>query len=100
MSLIFKYNLGACPGLKRLEMPRGAKVLWLATQGGFACVWAQVDSRRGLVERFFLLVETGEDFRLATNARFAGTALLMDGYVLHVFEILEATEEKVYAGKT
>jgi len=87
MSRIWKYEL-AITDEQTLEMPRGAKVLSVANQGGKLCLWAEVDQSERIVVRHFLIVGTGhqitEDFELR---KFVGSVLI-DPFVWHVFEVL------------
>lgn len=87
MSRIWKYELEITDE-QTVEMPRGAKVLSVANQGGKLCLWAEVDPSERIVVRHFLVIGTGhqitEDFDLR---KFVGT-VLMEPFVWHVFEAL------------
>ncbi len=73
-----------------IEMPKGAQVISLATQGEASLVmWAIVEKSRDLEERHFLLCGTGRlMMKHPSMLEFVGTTMLHNGYMtFHVFEV-------------
>lgn len=71
-----------------LEMPEGARILSLQTQGQVPCLWALVDTDTPLEKRYFRLLGTGHpvDFSVPRHV-FHGTFQLFGGsLVFHLFE--------------
>lgn len=84
---IWKYEL-AVTDEQTVEMPRGAKVLSVANQGGNLCLWAEVDPHERVTVRTFLVVGTGHKITLDADLReFIGTVLICP-LVWHVFEAM------------
>jgi hypothetical protein len=81
-----------------LRMPKGAKVLSVGVQERFLngqpvpaweeiVMWAEVNPDAELTKRFFLAVNTGDEYADEPN-RFIGTVTTRGGIVWHVFELL------------
>lgn len=85
---IFKYPVPIQDHIE-IEMPRTAKLLHFAEQGGKLFLWAMVpvdDSE--MVKRKLRLVGTGHTLE-EYPAAYVGTALLEDGrLVLHLFDFM------------
>lgn len=72
-----------------IEMPTGARVLSVGEQHGQLCLWAMVEPHKGLDEsRVFAIFGTGEAFP-TFEGHFIGTTQMLDGAVLHLFEVTE-----------
>lgn len=87
MNTIWKYVLE--PQIT-LDMPAGATILSVGTQGDDICLWARVDTDAPTEQRRFLVACMGmplaESF---TGARFIGTVQMVQAsvnLVMHVFE--------------
>lgn len=74
-----------------LEMPRGAKPLYVATQFGVPCIWALVRPEEPLVNRRFRIAGTGHPIEAHEAISYVGTFMLSGGHlVFHVFDLGEA----------
>jgi hypothetical protein len=79
--VVWKFPLGEV-----VEMPEGAEILRLGTQGGQPYIWALVDSTAFMRDRRFVVVGTGMPVPDARGS-YIGTVLLHDdSFVLHVWE--------------
>ena len=69
-----------------VEIPDGAKILHIAQQREYLCMWALVDPEQPKVKRTFIVYGTGHDMP-DDPGEFVGTALMDGGsLVFHVFE--------------
>lgn len=83
MDTIYKYEL-VIDDVQHIPLPSGAKCLHVAMQNGHLCLWAQVNTTRELVNRFFRIYGTGHPMQDPAS-RYIGT--VQDGpLVWHVFE--------------
>ena len=57
--IIYKYSLSEITDIHELELPRGAKPLKLAIQGGIPCLWVLVDPEEPLIKRRVFVAPTG-----------------------------------------
>lgn len=87
MAQIWKFPIGpSAPDLPcAVRMPRAAEILSTSFQGGALCIWAKVEPDAEKVERRFLVIGTGWEFR--QDGRFIGTAFHPTGLVFHVFDV-------------
>lgn len=87
MSAIWKYTLNDVD--QSVIMPKGAKVLEVATQGGNPTLWALVDPNADLVKRQFAVVGTGHPADGLDVDAYLGTChnVANLGLVMHVFEV-------------
>jgi hypothetical protein len=90
---IYKYPLPSDP-LSAINMPMGAKVLCVKTQGGQdICLWAIVDTDAAYEFRRFCVIGTGKSIPRSdgTTLKYIDTVLLFGGkLVYHVFEVVSA----------
>lgn len=89
--MIYKYTLDVTQPVNRVQMPKGAKILHVASVNDQVCVWARVIPTAPLVDRSLSMVDTGEPL-LADHktSRYIGTAVLVSGQlVVHVFDLGE-----------
>lgn len=71
-----------------VEMPRGAKVLSVAVQGGAPFMWAFVDPALPRERRLFKCAGTGHSVSGTAGSAFVGTFLLESlGLVFHLFDL-------------
>lgn len=72
-------------------MPRGARLLSVAIQGGEPCLWAMVDPSQPRVARRIGVQLTGAEIgQRSLSLPFIGTLLLENGlFVTHVFDLGE-----------
>lgn len=84
---IFKYQFQV-KGTVRIEMPKGASVLTVQTQGEAPCVWAIVDPEAEAEIRTFRLFGTGPPLDIdISRSRYIGTFQLAGGrFIGHLFE--------------
>lgn len=83
---IYKYPLTLDGFSEEIEMPLGARILTLQTQGDIPTLWAIVDPRELMETRLFGAIGTGHP--VPANGSYVGT--WQDGpYVWHLFEITE-----------
>jgi hypothetical protein len=69
-----------------LQMPIGAKVLHVGTQGNIASIWAEVDPTAELEKRWIYMFGTGHSLPALRAAKHLGTFMMHDGTVVyHVF---------------
>jgi hypothetical protein len=87
MKTIWKFPLAVGAEIA-LEMPGGATVLDVQTQGEIPCVWALVDSTAPLTKRHFCVMGTGHNCdTLPANAKHVGSFQLLGGaLVFHLFD--------------
>lgn len=72
-----------------LELPRGAELLHVHSQGDAMMLWALVDPAQPIEQRKFRLAGTGHDIS-DESVRYVGTGHLMGGApVFHLFEVLQ-----------
>lgn len=90
MKSIWKFEL-AKTDLQVFEMPVGAKILAVQSQGGNSpCIWALVDTDAVKEQRSFTTYGTGHPFNENYKQEYLGTYQLMNGsLVFHVFELLD-----------
>ncbi len=70
-----------------IEIPEGAELLSVATQGDQIFLWAKVSPSAEKVKRTFVGFGTGHDIPTNFNLDFVGTALFSNGaLVYHIFE--------------
>lgn len=84
--VISKYTLGI-RDFQQVLMPKGAKILSVANQDGYLCMWAMVKPDEPMEQRDIEIYGTGNAIPVCFgNAReFIGTAVI-DPFVWHVFE--------------
>lgn len=89
MRVVWKFPLELKPHNDVL-MPKGARVVHVASQHGVPCLWALCDPNAAKVHRRFGIVATGMAFD-EREARYVGTFMLQGGeFVGHVVEPPEA----------
>ena len=79
---IFKYPFEIDIVVK-VDMPKGASVIFLDMQGRTPCIWAKVDPRNPTEERQYYVLGTGWDVPKDAGGHVGS---LQDGFVYHVFE--------------
>ena len=87
---VWKYPVAARDNFE-IEMPKGAKILYVATQAESAWMWALCDTEETVVEvRRFRLAGTGHPLRygfVGQQPTYIGSFQLLDGaLVFHLFE--------------
>lgn len=85
---IWKYSLRQQP-VQSIQMPEGAKVLCVQTQGNQPNLWALVDEKKDpTVTRKFAVHGTGNPMADGDPGTYVGTFQLYGGdLVFHVFEV-------------
>jgi hypothetical protein len=82
---IFKYPLKV-EDIQMVEMPEGAAVLTIQTQGEIPCLWAKVDPSAPIIKRCFITYGTGHPVNDGPADHYVGTYQLRGGkLVFHVF---------------
>lgn len=81
--MIWKYQLSITDDVQMIEMPAGAKIVYVDAQFGAPCLWAIVDARRGKEERRFVIHGTGHT--VTALGPYVGTVLIQQ-FVWHIFE--------------
>lgn len=85
---IWKYHL-VRKGAIDIQIPKGARVLTIQTQGDLPCLWILVNPSNELETRTFEVMHTGEIFNL-DGLHYIGTyQLFSESEVCHLFEIME-----------
>jgi len=86
MATIWKFTLPMRDEFT-IEMPRGARLLCVQTQGNQPCVWALVNEEAEMETRRFAMRGTGHDASgLTAEADYVGTFQLHGGtLVFHLF---------------
>lgn len=83
MTKIFKYDV---PIDGFVELPKGAKVLYVGNQEDQIKMWVAVDPEEDeMFPRRFITVGTGHEFDFHYNVIFKGTVMI-GPFVWHVFE--------------
>jgi hypothetical protein len=81
---IWKYKL-AIIGEQKITMPDNAVSLSVQAQDGDVCLWAMVDEEAPLVERTFVIYETGQPISPVRYDNFLATVQI-GSFVWHVFQ--------------
>jgi len=81
---IFKYLL-PIQDCVELDLPYTSRVLSVGNQRGELCLWATMPEHVCTCKRFILIVGTGMDAPIPSEARFVGTVQI-EPFVWHVFE--------------
>ncbi len=85
MKTIYKYRL-SIEEEQTIEMPEGAEVLTVQTQGGVPCVWAKLDHEKPLKVYKFVLIGTGHCIEDGFEGKYIGTFQKQGGtLVFHLF---------------
>lgn len=88
MMAIWKFPLKA-QDVQSIEMPAGATILTVQTQGGQPCLWAKVDAAKPKTKRVFETFGTGHPIPETHERAYLGTYQLVGGaLVFHVYEVL------------
>lgn len=89
--VIYKYPLEVTDR-QDVEMPQGAKILSVQTQGEVVCLWALVDKQREIVRRKIRILGTGHEHEESYTSGYIGTTQQANGaLVWHVFDEGEMT---------
>lgn len=94
MKVIWKFYL--VPGCSN-QMPKGAVVTAVGPQGDDVCLWAMVDPRAPMEERWFSQYGTGQPIVESDNLKYVGSCQWernegnrpTEWAVMHVFEDLK-----------
>lgn len=70
-----------------IEMPDGAEILTVQSQGDVGCLWALVDPEMAVTPRYFEVFGTGQNVHTLSKRRYIGT-FQQPPFVWHVFERL------------
>lgn len=77
-----------------IDMPTGAKLLTVQTQGGEPCLWALVEDADPKVARKLAIRGTGHNADSLDGAAYVGTFQVMGGaLVFHLFDRGEAKHD-------
>jgi hypothetical protein len=88
LKIIYKYKLETA-SVQNIEMPEGAEILCVQTQGKTPCIWALVDPSVKLTKRTFEIFCTGNNIPDDVNRKYIGTYQLYGGeMVFHCFELI------------
>ena len=80
---IFKYQLHS----DIIMMPKGAKILTVMMQGDVFCLWAEVDQKAKLEERFIEKFGTGQEIPIDMGIDRSYIGTVQDGsFVWHFYE--------------
>ena len=85
---IWKYQLQTTDS-QEVKMPEGAKILCLQMQNSNPCIWALVDASAKIERRVFQTFGTGENISKLSELKYVDTYQLLNGLVLHVFELIK-----------
>lgn len=89
MKTIWKYPIPVT-GDFNLDLPAGAEILTVHTQGGYPKIWALVNPDIKTENRKFIIKPTGYSYFDSKNMQYIGTFFLDDELtVWHLFEILK-----------
>jgi hypothetical protein len=80
----------------RLIMPRGSRVIYVATQNDVPTLWAECERSAPSIVQFFFLVGTGRDIPPSAGAylgscqgaNLGGSPLTPENLVYHIYECL------------
>ncbi len=86
MITIFKYAIVGANN--KIELPKGAEVLSVASQNHKIFMWAKIDTEAKTEVRNFEVFGTGHEMTqdIGIDYTFIGTAHMISGLVFHVFE--------------
>lgn len=85
MQKIYKYPLKTAD-VQMVEMPKGATILCVQTQGETPCLWAEVNPKAEKICRAFVTYGTGHPLDDGTAKHYIGTYQLRGGaLVFHVY---------------
>jgi len=89
MKVIYKYDIWILKIEIIIQMPKGAKILSVKVQNNKPRMWVLADPDKPMVQRQFLLLETGQKFAPYVDLNHVGTFQLRDGdFVGHLFEVM------------
>lgn len=89
MRTVYKYPVSVSD-IFTLELPQGAEILTVQTQGGGVSLWALVDPDAPTEGVSFRLAGTGHPVREASELQYINTFQLSGGaLVFHLFKITE-----------
>lgn len=81
---IWKFSWPGAVSVTRFEMPKGAEVLYVASQNDIPCIWCKVDADSPSENRLFRLVGTGE---VCPDGQYVGSVQIQGGdFIFHIFE--------------
>lgn len=85
MKTIYKYPLNVTD-YQEIEMPEDSTILCVDTQHETPCIWAIVDTEKGMTKRKIYVYGTGHPMNSDIFA-YIGTFMINGGaFVFHVFE--------------
>lgn len=85
MRTVYKYSLSPALSNMPIEMPKGARVLYVAVQDGEPHVWAEVDTDASVERVSFVVYGTGHE--ITGWAEYVGSFMLHGGrFVFHVWK--------------
>jgi hypothetical protein len=86
MKKIFKYKIDFNPGMTvSLLMPINAKILTTGIQKNELFIWALIDEKEKLEDRYFQVYATGEEINNIEKQKYV-TSIIGDYLVWHLFE--------------
>ena len=88
MKQIFKYSVESL-GNFEVEMPTGAQILTVQTQGAEPVLWAEVNPENEMEVRKFRVIGTGKEIADDGERVYVGTFQMVGGGLIwHLFETL------------
>lgn len=87
---VWKFPIPHAPLIEH-QIPIGAEILYVGSQGAEGQMWVRVDPDNAMVQRTFALVGTGHDLPDHTKA-YVGS-FQTPPYVWHLFEIVKGSGE-------
>lgn len=94
MLTVYKYPL-PIDDIVTIEIPKGAKILFIAEQNGDPFIWALVDPNNEKEQRVFRFAGTGHKILTHHVGEFVGTFFASGGlFVWHIFETCESVSNR------
>lgn len=86
MRTVYKYTLASLDDVVSLDMPAGARVLYVAEQYGTICLWALVDTNAPTELRRFRIAGTGHPITMDAGPYIGSVMHRSGSLVFHVFD--------------
>lgn len=87
MSAVWKFELSGAGDVIEIQMPQGAKPLFVAEQHGAVCLWARVNPENQLESRRFRWAGTGHTLDDVHVGPHVGSWMQFSGMLVwHLFE--------------
>lgn len=89
MKTIWKITLKQDTHVTEIQLPEGCRALSVHNQFESLVMYLEVNTEKKLVDKKFMVIETGKEIINHDESSFIGSALFLSGtYVCHVYELI------------